>query len=65
MTAEEAPGVHGEADEGVDPGNAPDADDGEPTPSGHRCDLCGGPMLDRHCKLVCMNCGYQRDCSDP
>ncbi len=30
-----------------------------------RCDLCGGPMLDRHCKLVCQNCGYQRDCSDP
>lgn len=31
----------------------------------HRCDLCGGPMLERHCKLVCLNCGYQRDCSDP
>ena len=30
-----------------------------------RCDLCGGPMLDRHCKLVCLKCGYQRDCSDP
>jgi len=30
-----------------------------------RCDLCGGPMLERHCKLVCQNCGYQRDCSDP
>jgi carbonic anhydrase/acetyltransferase-like protein (isoleucine patch superfamily) len=30
-----------------------------------RCDLCGGPMLERHCKLVCLNCGYQRDCSDP
>jgi carbonic anhydrase/acetyltransferase-like protein (isoleucine patch superfamily) len=29
------------------------------------CDLCGGPMTDRHCKLVCLNCGYQRDCSDP
>lgn len=33
--------------------------------SGFRCDLCGGPMLDRHCKLLCLSCGYQRDCSDP
>jgi hypothetical protein len=30
-----------------------------------RCDLCGAPMLDRHCKLLCLGCGYQRDCSDP
>ena len=29
------------------------------------CDLCGRPMRERHCKLVCLNCGYQRDCSDP
>ncbi len=29
------------------------------------CDICGSPMLDRHCKLVCLACGYQRDCSDP
>lgn len=29
------------------------------------CDLCGSPMLERHCKLVCTGCGYQRDCSDP
>lgn len=29
------------------------------------CDLCGRPMTERHCKLVCANCGYQRDCSDP
>lgn len=29
------------------------------------CDLCGGPMLERHCRLVCTRCGYQRDCSDP
>jgi carbonic anhydrase/acetyltransferase-like protein (isoleucine patch superfamily) len=33
--------------------------------AGPRCDLCGAPMLDRHCKLVCTACGYQRDCSDP
>lgn len=29
------------------------------------CDLCGAPMIERHCKIVCRNCGYQRDCSDP
>lgn len=31
----------------------------------YRCDLCGAAMLERHCKLVCPACGYQRDCSDP
>jgi len=25
----------------------------------------GGEMIERHCKLVCVGCGYQRDCSDP
>jgi hypothetical protein len=29
------------------------------------CDLCGARMLEHHCKLVCPNCGYMRDCSDP
>lgn len=29
------------------------------------CELCGGPVVERHCKIVCLNCGYQRDCSDP
>ncbi|MYG34237.1 MAG: hypothetical protein F4205_01975, partial [Gemmatimonadetes bacterium] len=29
------------------------------------CELCGGPALERHCKIVCLNCGFQRDCSDP
>jgi hypothetical protein len=29
------------------------------------CDLCGAIMVERHCKLICMHCGYQRDCSDP
>lgn len=36
----------------------------EGTP-GLSCELCGGPVLDRHCKVVCLNCGFQRDCSDP
>ncbi|HEX6062684.1 MAG TPA: FAD-dependent oxidoreductase [Longimicrobiales bacterium] len=30
-----------------------------------RCDLCGAPMLEWHCRIVCPACGYQRDCSDP
>lgn len=29
------------------------------------CDLCGGPVMERHCKVVCLNCGFQRDCTDP
>ncbi len=29
------------------------------------CDICGTVMLDTHCKLKCLACGYTRDCSDP
>ena len=29
------------------------------------CDLCRAPVIEHHCKVVCFNCGYQRDCSDP
>lgn len=29
------------------------------------CDLCGAQMLNLHCKLICNQCGYKRDCSDP
>ncbi|NJD20049.1 MAG: gamma carbonic anhydrase family protein [Gemmatimonadetes bacterium] len=38
---------------------------GIPEISAQRCERCGGEMVDRHCKLVCVRCGYQRDCSDP
>jgi len=38
---------------------------GDPVAGAARCDLCGGPVLDRHCKIVCLTCGYQRDRSDP
>ncbi|HSJ26064.1 MAG TPA: hypothetical protein VK929_15405 [Longimicrobiales bacterium] len=31
----------------------------------HRCDLCGAPMEEWHCRIICTFCGYQRDCSDP
>ena len=29
------------------------------------CELCGGRAIERHCKIQCQNCGFQRDCSDP
>lgn len=29
------------------------------------CWVCAGPTFTRHCKLICSNCGYTRDCSDP
>lgn len=29
------------------------------------CEICGAPVLERHCKVICLNCGYTRDCSDP
>ncbi len=32
---------------------------------GEECELCGTEMFGLHCKLVCPNCGYRRDCSDP
>jgi hypothetical protein len=54
------------------------ASDSQPTPSAsgspfrlrelpteHVCDCCGTVMFDHNCKIVCPNCGYKRDCSDP
>ena len=29
------------------------------------CDICGSRMFERQCKIICPNCGYTRDCSDP
>ncbi|MDD5543537.1 MAG: hypothetical protein PHX83_10230 [Acidobacteriia bacterium] len=29
------------------------------------CDICGGPMVERNCKVICLNCGFRRDCTDP
>ncbi|MCB9851780.1 MAG: hypothetical protein H6819_01690 [Phycisphaerales bacterium] len=29
------------------------------------CPRCGNPRLDaRHCKLLCLNCGYVESCED-
>jgi hypothetical protein len=29
------------------------------------CELCGGEILEKSCKVRCLNCGFTRDCSDP
>ena len=29
------------------------------------CEVCGYKMYGLHCKIICPNCGYRRDCSDP
>jgi 8-oxo-dGTP diphosphatase len=29
------------------------------------CWCCGGPVVKRHCKIICQVCGFLRDCSDP
>ena len=29
------------------------------------CWLCLGPVVKRHCKIICEICGFMRDCSDP
>ena len=34
-------------------------------PSGEECEICNSEMFGLHCKLICPNCGYRRDCSDP
>lgn len=37
----------------------------DPVTSVPRCELCGGAVIERHCKIACTRCGYVRDCSDP
>jgi hypothetical protein len=29
------------------------------------CWVCGGRTAYRQCKIICTNCGFTRDCSDP
>jgi ribosomal protein L37E len=31
----------------------------------HTCERCGERMVENHCKIICPNCGFFRDCSDP
>lgn len=45
-----------------DSGTSDATDDQAPTQT---CERCGQGMYDRHCKVICPNCGYLRDCSDP
>jgi hypothetical protein len=52
-----------------------DSDAGAPGPEplesevaseeGEVCWVCGGSVIERHCKIVCQVCGFMRDCSDP
>jgi len=68
----ESPPKDSPADPRRDDADAADTDadgegaspDDEPTGT-TLCDLCGGPMMEVHCKYVCVQCGYTRDCSDP
>lgn len=29
------------------------------------CWVCGGAVVERHCKIICAECGFTRDCGDP
>jgi hypothetical protein len=56
----------------VDPGPAPPPAPAEAwpfklreIPTEHVCERCGTVMYDHNCKIVCPNCDYKRDCSDP
>jgi hypothetical protein len=45
-----------------------DASTNEPIaeePAVYTCDRCGYPAVSVHCKILCRNCGFMRDCSDP
>ncbi|MEK7709237.1 MAG: hypothetical protein AAB324_00700 [candidate division NC10 bacterium] len=39
--------------------------DPRPTRPAYICNVCGEPMQEIHCKIICSRCGYTRDCSDP
>lgn len=36
-----------------------------PHPDDIDCWVCGAAVVAVHCKIVCQNCGFTRDCSDP
>jgi hypothetical protein len=38
---------------------------GKRADEGRICARCGQPMEERKCKIVCGNCGFSHDCSDP
>jgi len=42
----------------------PAKDQGDSFSSVEKCDICGAPMIQIRCELLCTNCGYRRDCTD-
>ena len=46
------------------PSAAPGSESPVETATDLTCDLCGSPMYEVHCKVICRSCGYKRDCSD-
>lgn len=59
----EADASRGRQRQGAGPPGAGSAD--AASRSDPACDVCGSPMYEVHCKLICPTCGYKRDCSDP
>lgn len=53
------PGAHRADEASPQPPAATDVRDAQ------ECEACGTRMYGLHCKIVCPNCGYKRDCSDP
>jgi hypothetical protein len=47
---------------------APDLRPGQPLEMPEEetaCWVCGGQVIEHHCKIICQVCGFTRDCSDP
>jgi len=67
--ADGSPGPEQAGADGARDGDGDDRRTGTPKRgrdrNGYVCEICGSPMIQRHCKILCLNCGYQRDCSDP
>ncbi len=59
------PLLRGSAVSGTARWSEPARGTGQATAIGEPCDLCGGATLEIKCKIICRNCGYTRDCSDP
>ena len=59
------PSVSGREGASILRGMSQERGTGEREVFAERCEACGTEMYGLHCKLVCPNCGYKRDCSDP
>jgi hypothetical protein len=29
-----------------------------------RCEMCGAPVIESHCKRICLRCGFMTGCSE-